>query len=307
MCGYRLGIDTSNYTSSVAIADDSGNILADERKILSVAAGGKGLRQSDALFQHWDNLPELLGLIPQEYLKGLESICVSTRPRGVEGSYMPVFKAGISAAAILSKALDIPVHEFSHQEGHLLAACIGNDIDFSKRLIFCHFSGGTLEQLLVEDGKIDIYRATKDISYGQLLDRIGVDLGYPFPAGKYMDGLALSYTSESPKNPFCRPYSRKSGLNLSGIENQLKSAENKLPKEELAYYMMERIAESIKLICEDAAADTGAEQVLLAGGVSSSGFIRNYLKDSGFIFADPKYCSDNAAGLAYSGGKRPWL
>ena len=307
MRGNWLGIDTSNYTSSIAVSDASGVILSDKRKLLQVKEGGKGLRQSDALFQHWDNLPALFEQIPQNYLKDVEGICVSTRPRNVEGSYMPVFKAGISAASLISKSLDVPVYEFSHQEGHLLAACIGNEIDFSKKVIFCHFSGGTLEQLLVEDGEIRIFRASNDISYGQLLDRIGVDLGYPFPAGKYMDELAMSYTPERLRNPFCPPYSTKSGLNLSGIENQLKSAENTMPKEELAYCMMERVAESIKQICEDAAEETGAQQVLLAGGVSTSGFIRNYLKGSGFIFAAKEYCSDNAAGLAYSRGERPWL
>ena len=55
-----LGIDTSNYKTSAAVVDADGNIVCDHRQLLRVKQGERGLRQSDALFQHVENLPVLI-------------------------------------------------------------------------------------------------------------------------------------------------------------------------------------------------------------------------------------------------------
>ena len=289
-----LGIDTSNYTTSVAVASD-GKVLLDNRKLLNVKQGELGLRQSDALYQHWENLPVLL----EEALKyKIDNIIVSTRPRPKEGSYMPVFNAGKNIANILGHALNIPVIYASHQEGHILSASFGKDVDFSKKTVYCHLSGGTLELI---DNKFNILFATKDISYGQLIDRTGLILGMSFPSGKEIDELAIKDSNKS--NPLSKIHINENSLNLSGLENQIKDlAERKVSKEEISYYLMQRISESLVNIIDS----TNIDQVIVAGGVASSKFIRNYCKDKKYIFGDPKLCSDNAVGLALSGGNFPW-
>ena len=72
-----IGIDTSNYTTSAAAADKDGNIIASSRKLLDVKQGEKGLRQSDALFQHWKALPELINPLLEEYRGRIAAICAA--------------------------------------------------------------------------------------------------------------------------------------------------------------------------------------------------------------------------------------
>ena len=286
-----LGIDTSNYTTSVAVVQD-GKILLDNRQLLKVKDGELGLRQSDALFQHWENLPRLLEHV---FDYKIDSIVVSTKPRPQIGSYMPCFNAGNNIGHILGKALNVPVFELSHQEGHVLAAAFENDIDFHSPCVFAHLSGGTLELV---DERFNIIGATKDISYGQLIDRTGQLLGISFPSGKVLDEMALSVDSFD--NPLSKIHIEDTNLNISGIENQIKKLT--LKPEEIAYCVMERIAESFVQIIQN----SGSKQVLVAGGVASSKFLRQYCKKYNYKFGKPELCSDNAVGLALSGGKFPW-
>lgn len=123
-----LGIDTSNYTTSAAVLD--GEVLTQQKQLLEVRPGERGLRQSDALFQHTRNLPLLFDKLPP--MDGVTAVGVSTRPRNVEGSYMPCFLAGISAATAAAKAAGCPLYTTSHQVGHILAGtvrcrCAGDD------------------------------------------------------------------------------------------------------------------------------------------------------------------------------------
>ncbi len=326
--GLFLGIDSSNYTSSAALLDEAGRILRDDRIMLDVKEGQQGLRQSDALFQHWKNLPQLLEPVLREFRDDIEAVCVSTKPRPADGSYMPVFTAGERLAEIISAALGVPLYRYSHQEGHIAAASMGNDLDFGKPVVSAHLSGGTLELVKVSGGQVELLGATRDISYGQLLDRVGVSLGYPFPAGKYIDERAMRFKQsvfqpdgdkcsadapESLRNPFCRVFTASMDTNLSGLETQLKtavrglrsdSAKTEDPKvcletDRLCYFLMERISESFVTIMERARKEAGAEQVLVGGGVASSRFLREYCGAYGYRFGEPRLCSDNACGLAY--------
>ena len=116
-----LALDTSNYTTSVAVFD--GREGQNEGRLLEVRPGELGLRQSDALFQHVKRLPELFGRLEERgMLRDIRAVGASTRPRAVEGSYMPCFLAGASQGEALSHTLGVPFYAFSHQQGHLAAA-----------------------------------------------------------------------------------------------------------------------------------------------------------------------------------------
>ncbi len=301
-----LGIDTSAYTTSVAVASGEGTLYANDRVMLSVAQGERGLRQSDAFYQHVQNLPDMLEAELALYRGELAGICVSSRPRPVQGSYMPVFTAGLAFARSLGAALDIPVYETSHQEGHILAAAYGRDVDLKRPVICAHLSGGTLELVLVRDGSFRIVGGTKDISYGQLIDRTGVMLGFPFPSGRYMDKLACDMGPEGLQDPICRVFREGTWISLSGVEDQLRSAKSAYTKEELAFFLMDRVAESFCEIAEEAMALHGAEQLLVCGGVACSRFLRERCEGKGFVFGRSDLCADNAAGVALTRGIDPW-
>lgn len=300
-----LGLDTSNYTTSAAVVCGE-EILRDERIPLYVPEGRAGLRQSDALFQHWRNLPQLLSEPMRTYGSSLQGICVSAVPRPAEASYMPVFGAGVSAARMLADALAIPLFEASHQEGHIKAAARGTDIDLSRPLLAAHLSGGTTEFLYIDGESYEIAGGTRDISYGQLLDRTGLLLGMDFPAGRALDELAES-GSESDSLKAIGPVSVSGAwLNLSGIETQLKRHADRESVQALACTLFARIAESLISALAHLKQERGTDQVLITGGVAASRTLRTLCRGQGYAFGAPSLCSDNAVGVALLKGRPLW-
>ena len=182
-----LGFDTSNYTTSCAWFD--GSRYENAGKLLEVKPGELGLRQSDALFQHVKRLPDIVGelSLPGE----IGAVGASTRPRAVEGSYMPCFLAGESQARVLANALDVPFYAFSHQQGHLAAILRTADrMDLlDQTFLAWHLSGGTTDTLLADGESLTPVGTSCDLHAGQLVDRIGVALGLPFPAGRRAGGV----------------------------------------------------------------------------------------------------------------------
>ena len=295
-----LGIDTSNYTTSVAVTDSEGNVISDRRRLLSVKKGERGLRQQEALFHHIKNFPEIIKIVRDDVdIKQIKSIGVSARPRNVEGSYMPCFEAGRSFAISIGAALNVPIYEFSHQEGHIRAA---TDID---ECICFHLSGGTTEFLKVVKNvdktgyKVDIIGHTLDISFGQLIDRIGVAMGFDFPAGKAIDSLAFS----SDRNLIIKglkPFHISGNdVNLSGAETQFGRIISDYKKDEIAITLMNMTAECLDKIIATCKKKYPDIPVVLAGGVSQSLFLKECLKDKA-IFAE--YGADNAIGISKLGG-----
>ena len=198
-----VGFDTSNYTTSAAWWD--GREGRNESRILDVPQGALGLRQSDALFLHVRRLPDVVArlLTDRDDLHQAKVVAASSRPRAAEDSYMPCFLAGVCEAKTLASALGAEYMEFSHQQGHLAAAAwsAGREDLLDQPFLAWHLSGGTTELLLVQPKNGVPYAekigGTTDISAGQLLDRTGVLLGLPFPAGKYVDELYYRADSTS--------------------------------------------------------------------------------------------------------------
>lgn len=299
---YYLGLDTSNYTTSAALVNGE-DILWDERIPLRVPAGGKGLRQSEALYQHWRNLPLVLSGVLEQYAPRIAAVCVSNAPRPSADSYMPVFNAGLSAGRILASALNIPLHQTSHQEGHFMAGALGTSIDFDLPLLAAHLSGGTLEFVRIQKDRYEKVGGTLDISYGQLLDRSGVLLGLDFPAGEALDKLVDTNILKEVPNPLGPVFRRDAWMNLSGTETQLIKLAESFGPAELASFLFQRLAESLIAVLEYLKSSLSIEQVLVTGGVAASHTIRFLCKDRDYRFASPALCGDNAVGVALLKGR----
>jgi N6-L-threonylcarbamoyladenine synthase len=298
-----LGIDTSNYTTSLAVFDDETKQAENFRKMLPVKNGEKGLRQNDAVFLHLKNLPALFHDAAKKYdFKTLAAIGVSDRPRNLPGSYMPCFVPGQTAADVLSDALSIPLKRFSHQEGHIMAGIYsaGNEALLQRPFLAFHFSGGTSDVLLAEPKKegflIETIGQSLDITAGQLIDRVGVAHGLSFPAGKEMD--AASLLGKSPVRP--RICVRECSFHLSGFENIAeKMRKENVPAKDIFAFIFETVALVVRRAAENARETYGPLPVLLAGGVMASESIRrSFAGDEQIYFAGKEYCTDNAAGIA---------
>ncbi len=300
-----LGIDTSNYTTSLAVFDSEKDVLKSYRTLLFVSSGEVGLRQNDAVFLHVKNLPELFKKAGEEFsLKDLSGIAVSISPRRKEGSYMPCFLPGVMAAKALSASLRIPLFCFSHQEGHLMAGLYKEHRELlCTSFIALHFSGGTADIMLATPNAsgIGIKEIGKslDITAGQLIDRVGVSLSTPFPAGKEMDEAALK--GRIPYEP--RVSVKDYDFNLSGFQNQCeKLKETGESPQNISAYLFEAIAKTLEKVFQNIKTSYPGKKILLVGGVMSSQYLREYFKnDSEILFGDREFCTDNAVGTALLG------
>lgn len=304
-----IGIDTSNYTTSLAAVTTEGEIVSDRRKMLFVKPGKRGLRQQEAFFQHVNNF----WVLYEELLKDIgnsevAAISCSVSPRPVEGSYMPVFVSGESFARVLKDSFRCDLYTFSHQEGHVQAAKYGTELEDADDFVFFHLSGGTTEAVKVPE--YEIVGRTLDISFGQLIDRTGVALGIEFPCGKELDDLAASYSGkENLKIPKIKVVNGE--VNLSGIETAVQKyiSNNKdidmgMLSKELFGKITNALSDMILQINEK----TGTKRFLFAGGVSSSRYIsekvRSLFPEYSIVFGKPELCSDNAVGIALLGGRK---
>ena len=333
---YVLGIDTSNYTTSVAVVSENGEVIHDLRNLLEVKQGERGLQQSHALFQHVEVLPKMLREAMYGNNENFKAVAVSTRPRPVTLSYMPVFKAGENFAKVVANTLDIPIYEFSHQEGHIEAVKRYSSFKDKKKFLCYQLSGGTCELLKIDGETIEIIGGTKDISFGQVVDRLGVLLGLRFPCGSDLDKMALcadefekinidaSVTSAMSKS--LKPV-HIDGLyiNLSGMETQAANVITQIDAKygkEMSEYELQKKEEEISIfvqvifnnigntlinLTQNAVLQTGIKDFLFTGGVSSSKYLYNMLSahfdksEINIEFGQQNLASDNAVGIALLG------
>lgn len=297
-----LGIDTSNYTTSVCLYDSESGKVIHKRKLLPVKDGECGLRQSDAVFHHVQQLPALFEEAFEDHYDQIKAIGVSYAPRTEKGSYMPCFTVGLTAAGILSSVIKAPVYRFSHQQGHIAAALYSVerlDLIDQKHIAF-HVSGGTTEALLVngENGFVttQIVAKTLDLNAGQLIDRVGVMLGLRFPCGKELEQLALQCHED------IKVKTTLKGLDccLSGGQNIAEKffKEGKSPAF-IARFTMEFISAAISGMSKRIKERYGDLPFVYAGGVMSDSIIRDELSAlHDCVFALPEFSCDNAAGIA---------
>ena len=295
-----IGMDTSNYTTSIACFD--GHDGVDCSRLLPVKQGELGLRQSDAVFAHIKSLPELSGRLFSHFAVGdVTAVGVSTRPRAVEGSYMPCFMVGYSHGKMLADVLGVPLFEVSHQQGHVAASLwsAGNMELMDCPHLAWHLSGGTTELLLVEpEGKnvrCSKIGGTTDISAGQLIDRTGQLLDLPFPSGKHLDALSQEAIGKDTFKVKCPGME----FSLSGVQNKVQQYHEKNGNPaETAAFALRCVAGAVYQATSNALKAYPGLRVVFSGGVASNSMLRQVLEPLNPVFCQPQYSTDNAMGVA---------
>ncbi len=306
-----LGIDTSNYTTSVALVDYKGEVILNLKKLLDVKEGERGLRQSDALFAHTKNLPEIMKRL-NDFLnshhpnRDICAVGVSSTPRDAEGSYMPCFLSGVSAANTAAAVCGCPIYEFSHQNGHIMAALYSADkmslAEKADSFAAFHISGGTTELLLVRPNEMgfsaELAGGTLDMNAGQAIDRTGVAMGLKFPCGKEMERLC----SERGDIPHLKTKISVKDLecNISGLENLAAKVYRESGDRALtSAYCFDFIADTIEELSKNLRSKHPDIPIIFAGGVMSNRRIADRLRSLGNVyFSAPEFSSDNASGTA---------
>ena len=296
-----LGIDTSNYTTSVAVKNSDGEVLQ-KKRLLPVKIGERGIRQSDAVFHHTKAYPELVKELFSELSEMPVAIGVSVTPTTEEGSYMPCFLVGESFASSLSEVLKVPLFKYSHQQGHIAAALYSADkLDLlNEKFLAFHVSGGTTDAVICEfsDDNLNVIpvSSSNDLKAGQAIDRIGVKMGLQFPCGKELEKLALK--SECTFKNKIKLYD--GDCSLSGLENKsIKMLEDGNSREDTARFLLTYIADTIIAMVKDIFSKHGEMPLVFAGGVMSNSIIRELINQQfSAFFAEPEFSCDNAAGIA---------
>ena len=300
-----VGFDTSNYTTSAAACTADGEVIANIKAPLPVKEGECGLRQSDAVFAHVKNLPEVVNAL-REAICGYRVLAVgcSSRPRDAEDSYMPCFLSGRAAAESFAAALDIPVIETTHQDGHIMAAAYSSGaMESLLKTPFCafHVSGGTTEVLHVTPGgngfSVSLIGGTQDLNAGQAIDRVGVMMGLNFPCGREMEGLAQGWSGKLPTARICV---RDGYCNLSGLQNLAEKLWKETKDKALvSAYVFSFVGKTLQKMTEAIDEKYGDIPVVYAGGVMSNKGLQEMLaKRPNTYFAEPQFSADNAAGVA---------
>lgn len=297
-----VGVDTSNYATSLAVVDqDRREVVYFDKRMLPVPEEGMGLRQSDAVFQHVKALPEMVRAMGEKIdIRSVQGVGVSEKPRPVDGSYMPCFLAGVNVAQAVASALGVPIVCTTHQQGHLAAALYGAGLWRQERrpMLVFHLSGGTTELLLAEGYIVHgLVGTSLDLYAGQAVDRLAARLGFAFPGGAELSALAAG--CEEDVHP--RTSVKGTDCHFSGLQNQCEGLLSQGRKPDyVAKFCLLSVAETMVQMLHHARAQNGPLPVLCAGGVLASEVIRTHLRThvKDIHFASPKYSADNAVGVA---------
>lgn len=307
-----LGIDTSCYTTSLALVDREGRLIGEERQLLKVKSGDRGLQQSEAVFQHVQNLPLLVEKI-FDHAGGttIQLVAASTTPRTVAGSYMPVFTVSGGIGQMIARSMGARHFTTSHQEGHLMAGLASAGGPLAEEFLAVHLSGGTSEILKVRKTpagfQIQLLGATGDLHAGQFVDRIGVFLGLDFPAGPAMEKLALTHQGDI---PYLTTGGQGYNFSFSGPESAAQRLLEKGASPAAVARAVEHcIATTLEKVLRLAVADQGIKDILIVGGVAANTYLRTRLVrqlehravGARLYFAEPRYSTDNAYGVALLG------
>lgn len=303
-----LGIDTSNYTTSVALFNSETNSYSSKRELLPVPEGSLGLRQSDAVFHHTVMLPQLLEALFAEMDRHPDLVAVSVRPSEEQDSYMPCFLAGKSAAIAVGSAFGLPVYRFSHQAGHIAASLFSADKTalMNKPFYAFHVSGGTTDALLVSPSEESVFSVERlggsmDLKAGQAIDRVGKLLGYSFPSGAALDKLSL----ESDKTFHCEPFMKDYSCSFSGVQNQCEQMlHNGANGADVAKYCITYIVRALEKLTDELISSDPSLPIVFSGGVTANTILRERIgKKYNAVFAKNGLASDNAVGIAWLGAQ----
>lgn len=303
-----LGIDTSCYTTSICVVDAAYHIVAERRIILTVPAGNRGLSQSNMVYQHTRNLPKLFEEIRRE-LKDytIRAIAVTDQPRRRHDSYMPTFLAGLGCARTAAVLLDVPLYCISHQENHLLAVLRTVGAVETEPFYGLHLSGGTTDLLYaVPDAQglaITRIGGSTDISAGQFIDRVGVSLHLPFPAGIYVDRAAAQWPGTVKGSAVSCHHGE---ISFSGWESKAQRSISRdgVPTGEICQWTLATIWRGVEKLL-DTGVTAGMTRLAAAGGVMSNGYLRQQMKlycqqhNVHLYLAADGYSADNASGAAF--------
>ena len=312
-----LGIESSCDDTSAAVIRD-GVLLSNVTASQAVHEAYGGVVPELASRAHQQNIVPVVdqALKRAGVAKEELSAVAFTRGPGLMGSLL----VGVSFAKGFARALDIPLIDVNHLQGHVLAHFIKESEDDHDQPSFPFLcllvSGGNSQIVRVKAyNDMEVMGQTIDDAAGEAIDKCSKVMGLGYPGGPVIDRLArqgnpLAYT-------FAKPHIEGYDYSFSGLKTSfLYSLRDWLKddpdfiehhKEDLAASLEHTIVEILMKKLRQAAKDTGIKEVAVAGGVSANNGLRNAFREHaakyGWKIFIPKfsYTTDNAAMIAITG------
>lgn len=292
-----LGIEGTAHTLGVGIVDSDGNVLANELDMFRPPQGG--LHPREAANHHAD---VVAGII----LRAAESAGINVRDVDLvsfsKGPGLgPCLRVAATAARSLSSKLKVPIMGVNHCIAHIEIGRVATGCDDP---VLLYASGGNTQIIAFANHRYRIFGETLDIGIGNMLDKLGRELGLGYYAGPAIEKLALKGNKL-----LDLPYSVKGmDISFSGIMTAalaLRKKGNSL--EDIAYSVQETCFGMLAEVTERAMAHVGKDQVLLGGGVAQNTRLREMISGmcqerGAEMFVPPaKLCVDNGAMIAWTG------
>lgn len=292
-----LGIEGTAHTVGVGIVDEEANILANEIKMYRSEKGG--IHPREAANHHAEHVVNVIHRALESAgltFKDIDLVCFSQGP-----GLGPCLRTVATAARALSLSLRVPIMGVNHCIAHLEIGVATTD---AVDPVLLYASGGNTQIIAFANGRYRIFGETLDIGIGNMLDKLGRELGLGYYAGPKIEMLAKKGTQLLPL-----PYSVKGmDVSFSGILTAaLQHYRNGAGVEDICFSVQETCFAMLTEVTERAMAHVEKEEVLLGGGVVQNMRLREMVsimaeeRGARMFVPAPKLCVDNGAMIAWTG------
>lgn len=312
-----LGIESSCDDTSAAV-------VRDEELLSNIIAGQKvhekwgGVVPELASRAHQQNIvPTVAQALAQAEIKASDvDVVAFTRGPGLMGSLL----VGVSFAKGFAMAIDRPMVEVNHLQGHILSHFLKlkdkpyNPPQFPFLCLLV--SGGHTQIVLVRSySDFEIIGTTIDDAAGEAFDKCAKVMGLPYPGGPHIDRLAA--VGDPMRFKFARPEVGALDFSFSGLKTSfLYTLRDEMTLDErfiennqadLAASLQYTIIDILLRRVKKAVLDYGVTQIAIAGGVSANSGLRNALTELGAqsgwsVYLPERFLTtDNAAMIAITG------
>ena len=309
-----LGIESSCDETGVALYDSEHGLLSQAlHSQVALHADYGGVVPELASRDHVRKITPLTQRVLRDADKTLDDIdgIAYTAGPGLMGALL----VGASFAKSLAWSLGIPALGIHHMEAHLLAPLISRQTDaLGLPFVALLVSGGHTQLVHVKTfGDYEILGESVDDAAGEAFDKTAKLLGLGYPGGPKI--AAQAEQGDPTRFRFPRPMTDRPGLDFSfsGLKtyalNTVQSlgtlSEQDIADVSVAFEIA--AVDTLVIKCRRAIEQSGAQQLVIAGGVSANTRLRRELTDklqAEIVYAPLALCTDNGAMIAYAGALR---
>ncbi len=239
----------------------------------------------------------------------IDAIAVTYAP-GLIGALL----VGVNYAKGLSFSTGKPLVPVHHLRGHIAANYISQE-EIKPPFLSLVVSGGHSHIINVKSyTEFEIIGRTRDDAAGEAMDKAARTVGLPYPGGVNLDKISKDGDENKYKFPVPRVADSKYDFSFSGLKtfavNLVHNASQKgetVKAEDLGASFIKAVTDLLVSHTMEAAKDTGAKTIVLAGGVSANSRLRRVMQEQcdkmgiKLFMPELKYCGDNAAMIASQG------